>query len=351
MDRDEALKLLRGGKEGIAEWNLRRSEENEKLPDLIGADFRHADLRRANLGNAKLGGADVSGADFRLASLLNADLSNAILCGTNLRDANLARTDLSNALLFGATFAEAQFALTIVADVDLSRASGLEEVDHGLSSRVSVDTLAKSKGRIPDKFLQGCGFLPWQVLEARMYDPTLTAAEIERLLCKIFDLRTTGAIFLGGVFISYAHEDSAFVDEVYERLQKEGAPVWLDRHEAVAGPIKEQVMGAIRLNDIVLLVLSKDSVKSDWVTHELKAARRREKKERRDILCPVALDDSWKAKCEEDPDWGHLPDKNILNFAAWETEAFDEQFEKLIRGFKRYYKRRGEDGAGDAAAE
>lgn len=36
MDRDEALRLLEGGPEGVAEWNRRR-EAGEEIPDL-GAD-------------------------------------------------------------------------------------------------------------------------------------------------------------------------------------------------------------------------------------------------------------------------------------------------------------------------
>ncbi|UCE61014.1 MAG: toll/interleukin-1 receptor domain-containing protein [Phycisphaerales bacterium] len=406
MDRYRALELLRGGKKGVAEWN-RRMAEGEALPDLSGGDLQRARLREVNLHGADLHGANFDGADlsdadlgrvnlfnasliganvsaahlgcadlraanlsaanlsgavvdscaFRAASLGNANLSWARVRGADLRlsdlrganfeEADLQEADFSEANLSGAAFAGASLDQTSFGNVDLAHTTGLAECTPLGPSTVGVDTLAQSKGRIPEAFLRGCGFLPWQVLEARMYDPALTAAEITDLQYRIFDLRTTGAIFLGGVFISYAHEDSDFVDKVYEQLQEKGAPVWLDRHAAVAGPIKRQVTEAIRVNDIVLLVLSKDSVKSDWVTHELKAARRREKKEDRDILCPVALDDSWKQKCEADPDWGHLTDKNILDFSAWETDAFEGQFEKLIRGFKRYYRTKGEDGDKD----
>ena len=48
MDRDEALRLLRGGSEGIEEWNQRR-RAGEAIPDLTGADLGEADLTRATL--------------------------------------------------------------------------------------------------------------------------------------------------------------------------------------------------------------------------------------------------------------------------------------------------------------
>ena len=48
----------------------------------------------------------------------------------------------------------------------------------------------------------------------------------------------------------------------------------------------------------MILVLSKESVKSDWVENELDMARAKEKAEGRAVLCPVALDDAWKSKVE-----------------------------------------------------
>jgi hypothetical protein len=43
------------------------------------------------------------------------------------------------------------------------------------------------------------------------------------------------------------------------------------------------------------LTLSEHSLKSDWVEHEVRSARELEKELGRDVLCPVALDDSWKS--------------------------------------------------------
>jgi len=48
MDRDEALKLLKGGPEGVAEWN-RLLEAKESIPELDGADLRGASLNEVDL--------------------------------------------------------------------------------------------------------------------------------------------------------------------------------------------------------------------------------------------------------------------------------------------------------------
>ena len=76
-------------------------------------------------------------------------------------------------------------------------------------------------------------------------------------------------------------------------------------------------------------MLSESSVDSDWVEHELEQARQKEKQEGRDVLCPVSLDNAWKAKT--DVLWRQLKKKNILDFSKWKTKAFDEPFAKLVK--------------------
>ena len=57
MELDEALDLLRGGTDGIAEWN-RRWADGEEIPDLRGAKLLRAKLTHADLTiSARLGAA------------------------------------------------------------------------------------------------------------------------------------------------------------------------------------------------------------------------------------------------------------------------------------------------------
>ena len=60
----------------------------------------------------------------------------------------------------------------------------------------------------------------------------------------------------------------------------------LDRHDVVAGTIQDQVWRAIQLHHVVILVLSEDSVKSDWVENELEMARNKERAEGTRRLVP-----------------------------------------------------------------
>ena len=88
MDRDEALKLLKSGEEGIREWNQRRRAD-EAIPDLTEADLPGANLSDANLGGAILSYADLRGANLRGANLREAHLSYAILSGAIQRQKKL----------------------------------------------------------------------------------------------------------------------------------------------------------------------------------------------------------------------------------------------------------------------
>ncbi len=122
MDRDEALRLLRGGEEGVAEWNRRRSE-GEEIPDLGGADLRGADLIKTDLSGASLFETDLTGADLRGADLSGASLGGAILTRADLSGADLIRADLIAAKLSEADVSGADLNLVGLCEADLRGAN------------------------------------------------------------------------------------------------------------------------------------------------------------------------------------------------------------------------------------
>jgi len=89
----------------------------------------------------------------------------------------------------------------------------------------------------------------------------------------------------------------------------------------------------------VLLVLSEHSIKSDWVEHEVRTARGLEKDMGRDVLCPIALDDSWKSSPWPKRVMQQIMEYNILDFSAWNDDAkFEVIFRKLLDGLELFYK-------------
>lgn len=133
-------------------------------------------------------------------------------------------------------------------------------------------------------------------------------------------------MYLGGAFISYSHDDSNFVLKLYERFKTEQASVWLDRHDMVAGSIERQATQGIRMNDVVVLVLSDSSLKSDWVWDEIEVALKKENEEDRDILCPISIDNAWKEPHRNKRRlMNQITERFIVHFDPADERAFEPQ--------------------------
>ena len=376
MANEEQLEIL---KKGVETWNQWRKENSAIKVDLSGAnlsgmnlagidlrdarltrvDFRDSNLQRARLSLANLSRAALIGASLHQANLKETRLSHAIIMNANLQDVDLsgsylhktiiAKTNLSGVYLYKAHFSEAylnesiftnaSFADTTLGASDLSLAIDLEKANHHGPSTIGMDTIHKSKGKIPESFLRGCGLSDADMEYAKLSNPDFSNEEVNKILYKVYELRANQAVQISPLFISYSHADHPFVDKLENCLNEKGIRFWRDVHEMRSGKIETQIDRAIRQNPTVLLILSQHSLKSDWVEHEVRTARELEKEMERDVLCPIALDDSWK-----DSPWPRrvmeqVMEYNILDFSAWEDDAkFGNTFSKLIDGLELFYK-------------
>jgi TIR domain len=94
------------------------------------------------------------------------------------------------------------------------------------------------------------------------------------------------------IFISYAHNDKAFVDKLAVSLIKHDAHVWVDTWELNVGDsILNRVQEAIQSSSALLIVLSKASIASEWCKKELSAGLMRELDEKKVIVLPVLVED------------------------------------------------------------
>lgn len=293
--------------------------------DLSHANLSHANLSHANLSNADLSGADLSNADLSNADLSNANLSNAdlnhadlnhaILSATNFHEATLIQTDLSE------TFANR----TLFVNVDLGSARQLDTVRHYSSSSVSTDTLIRSRGKIPQVFLRGCG-----VAESLIeYLPSLLGA--------------MQAIQFYSCFISYSTHDEEFARRLHGRMQQDGLRVWFASEDMKAGAkIHEQIDQAIRVHDKLVLVLSEQSIRSEWVITEIRKARKAELRDERRKLFPIRLVDMNTLRNWEcfDADSGkdlavEVREYFLQDFSEWKNhDKFEATFAKLLRDLK-----------------
>jgi hypothetical protein len=278
-----------------------------------------------------------------MAELRGADFSSAKLVETNLMHADLQGATFTEAIFGNTKFADARTGRTVFSGTDLSSAGGLEGVVHYGPSIIDMESLKKSSGRIPAKFLRGCGLSDWQIEAVKLYQPDLSNEQINDILYAIHGLRASQAIQINPLFIAYSHEDTLFVNEFEHYLNEKGIRFWRDVHHATAGRLETQVDRAIRLHPIVLLVLSANSTESDWVQHEVRLARRLELETGRDVLCPIALDAAWKDCSWPERIREQIEEYNVLDFSNWkDAYSFQHMFLRLITGLDLFYGKQSE---------
>lgn len=331
MANEKHLAIIRSG---VDVWNNWRETTHDVEIDLSGANLKNAKLIGANFVSVNFTRANLSGADLESANLNRAELVATDLIKTCLYSANLGEANLR-----GSNFLDAKVANTLFVNVDLSEVIGLDNILHRRPSTIGLDTIAKSKGSIPKVFLQGCGLSDADIEYAKLTNPDLSNEEINKILYRIYDLRASQAIQISPLFVSYNHTDGKFVDKIETQLNKRGIRFWRDIHDMKAGRMEKQIDRAIRQNPTVLLILSEHSLNSDWVEHEVRTARQLEKDMERDVLCPVALDDSWKSSHWPKRIMEQITEYNILDFSEWEDDVkFEGMFRRLIDGLELFYK-------------
>lgn len=325
-------------------------ETDLRYADLCGVNLYKADLRGANLSgailqNAALNGAFLSGTNLRGANLSgtvlqNADFSESVLCEADLSDsklggARLSSADLRGAILIGtdftgtdladvklanANFLKARMAYTGIRNVDLSEVKNLESINHLGPSSVGIDTIYKSHGNIPEKFLRGCG-VPEDFIT---YMRSLTGKAIEFYSC----------------FISYSSKDEEFAKRLHADLQHEGVRCWFAPEDLKIGDkFRVRIDESIRLHDKLLLVLSENSVSSQWVEDEVEAALEKEREQNKTMLFPVRLD---SAVMDVKEGWPAAVRRNrhIGDFSDWKNhDSYRKAFDRLMRDLKAEARR------------
>lgn len=94
------------------------------------------------------------------------------------------------------------------------------------------------------------------------------------------------------VFVSYAQADKKVAREVVASIRDAGLRMWIDTWELAPGDsIVEPLQKAIATSDIILILLSKNAVASDWVRYELTAALYRELQDRAVTVIPALIED------------------------------------------------------------
>ena len=106
--------------------------------------------------------------------------------------------------------------------------------------------------------------------------------------------------------------------------------------------IHKQIDTAIQQHEKLILVLSEESINSDWVAYELKKARKMEIEQGRQILFPIRLMEFQKLNFWELFDADTVTDLAaevrqyfIPDFSKWEDEGkYQDAFQRLLNDLK-----------------
>ena len=126
----------------------------------------------------------------------------------------------------------------------------------------------------PPRRAPGCNTGPHVPDPNLSLDPQLSA-QLEALRDRLREVEAREATGpdSGGVFISYSHRDSHFVDLLTERLTQDDIAYWRDDKDLLVGEVIDQAISdGIQRNALFLIVLSPASIASNWVQRELDEA-------------------------------------------------------------------------------
>jgi hypothetical protein len=140
---------------------------------------------------------------------------------------------------------------------------------------------------------------------------------------------------LYSAFISYSTKDEALAKRLHTDLQAKGVRCWFVPEDLRIGDkFRTEIDRAIRVHDKLLLLLSVNSLLSDWVEKEVATAFESERRDKRTVLFPVRLDDSimdaldgWAADIRRT--------RHIGDFTKWKDHnAYQRAFDRLLRDLK-----------------
>lgn len=125
----------------------------------------------------------------------------------------------------------------------------------------------------------------------------------------------------GQASFDYATCDLHFVNNLYEQLRAAGVFCWFAPESLKAGEkFPASIPAAIERHEKVLMIISKASLKSEWVEKEVQLARQKDRGGRTDVLLPIRLD---SAVLTSSLDWAVAlrKQRNIRSFENWQQSS------------------------------
>lgn len=127
---------------------------------------------------------------------------------------------------------------------------------------------------------------------------------------------------MSSVFLCHSSKDKLFVRSLASKLSERGIRVWLDEAEINIGEsLSDKIGTAINQMSYFAIILSNNSIRSEWVKRELQVAIQKELAEKRVVILPLLLH---KVDLPS-----FLKDKKYADFTN--VHKFNKSFEQLFK--------------------
>jgi len=129
------------------------------------------------------------------------------------------------------------------------------------------------------------------------------------------------------VFVSHSSKDKPITGKIVSDLRKKGLNLWYDETAITPGKrLRIAINEGIRNSKMVLIFISVNSLKSQWVLNELDAAMLREITEKRTIVIPVLIG---RVKIDQIPE--DLKGKKFIDLRYNFSKRYEKQQSMLIQ--------------------
>lgn len=314
---------------GKDHWNEWRKRHPDIRPDLSGFEFAYikSNLRRYakpglntttygifmrynlvgfDLSNTNLSSCIFWEAIIQYTNFAGADLSNAEFRQTWIGQTNLSASNLCGATFVLTSFREVQFAFTRMGQSHFAYSpfldcTGLESVVHLSQSHVDFLTLAHSK-------LVSFAFAEHFGLSKDVFEK-ISGLEVERYK---------------DCFISYSTRDTHFVTTLWTALINCKIPVWFAprdyrlntpwfKKELIDYELSRDLYNMVDASDVVILILSNDSLKSKWVEAEIRRVRDQ-------IILPIQIGDLDSQAIQGNTWYNSIKDYMTIDARSWQND-------------------------------
>jgi uncharacterized protein YjbI with pentapeptide repeats len=305
--------------------------------ELLDCNFSHSDLSKNDFTDARFRRCKVIGqgafeANFKDATLQDVDFIGGRFQNCSFSEATFKSCFFEKVDFYNSSFKKSYMLENIFYNCDFTQTSFLDEARGLPTNAMDQEYMTKSIHLFPKSFLSLFFKSTREMLAASLFNPYLSIKEITDILYQLTAMNSERPFEYYSCFISYSAKDEKFAEKLYADLKKEHVNCWFAKESLKIGDIiRPTIDQAIRENDKLLVIMSKNSIDSPWVKDEVESAIEEKGISKRKILFPIMIDST---ALKTRTDWGARIKRQIHIGDFTKPYLYEKKFEKLLEDLR-----------------